>query len=181
MNEYRNPVSRHKRNLVTGSNRRARREIVEAVSVLLLFFAVFFGATVCSGRTILPVDLVFDLDPLWWSLAPQGYSHPSNPLLADQVYLYFSWRSFVRRSLAQGQIPLWNPYVYSGLPFVGNYQSALFHPFHLIGYLFPFYASYVVMPTVQLLVAGLFTFLFARDIGLGKPGSLMAMLSFTFS
>ena len=160
---------------------RNRREVIEAASILLLALTVAFGPTICSGRTFLPTDLTFDLDPLWWSLAPDGYSRPSNQLLTDQVYLYFSWGAFVRRFLAQVRIPLWNPYVHSGLPFVGNYQSAIFSPFHLVGYLFPFHVSYIVMPILQLSVAGLFTFLFARENGLSKMGSLLAMLTFTFS
>lgn len=152
-----------------------------AVLLLLAALAVFFWPAVLGGRALLPADLVFDLDPLWWHLTPDGYTGPSNALLADQVYLYFSWETFARHSLGQGQIPFWNPYTYSGLPFVGNYQSAIFSPFHLIGYRFSFHTSFVVRVILQLAVVGLFTYLFAREIGLGKLGSLMTMLSFTFS
>ncbi len=76
---------RHTCNMATGSTCRAKQEVVEAISILLLLLTVVFGPTICSGRTLIPTDLVFDLDPLWWSLAPQGYNHPSNQLLTDQV------------------------------------------------------------------------------------------------
>ena len=171
------------RNTHTTQNlaRRARREIVEAVLLLILALMLFFWPAVFGGRVLLPADLIFDLDPLWQPLAPADYTHPGNPLLSDQVYQFFPWRIFTLRLLAQGQLPLWNPYTDAGLPFVGNAQSAIFSPFNLFGYLLPLYSSYVVTAILRLFVAGIFTFLFAREIGLGRPGALLAMMAFTFS
>ena len=159
----------------------ARREIAEAASLLLLALAVFFWPAVLGGRVLLPSDLIFDIDPLWQPLAPEGYTHPANHILSDQVYAFFPWKVFTLRSLAQGRLPLWNPYVSGGLPFVGNAQSAVFSPFNLVSYLLPLYSSYVITAILLLSVAGLFTFLFAREIGLSKPGALLAMTAFTFS
>ena len=161
--------------------RRARREIAEAALLLILVLLVFFWPAVFGGRVLLPADLVFDLDPLWQPLAPEGYTGPSNPLLSDQVYQFLPWKVFTRRMLAQGRLALWNPYTDGGLPFVGNAQSAVFSPFNLIGYLLPLYSSLTVTAILRLFVAGLFTFLFAREVGLSKPGALLAMMVFTFS
>ncbi len=161
--------------------RRAKREIAGAVLLLSLALLVFFWPAVFGGRVLLPADLIFDIDPLWQPLAPEGYIRPANPVLSDQVYQFFPWKVLTLRSLAQGQLPLWNPYADSGLPFVGNALSAIFSPFNLLGYLLPLYTSYVVTAILRLSVAGIFTFLFAREIGLGKPGALLAMIAFTFS
>jgi hypothetical protein len=160
---------------------RARWEVVEVALLLLLALMVFFWPAVSGGRVLLPADLIFDLDPLWQPLAPENYVHPGNPLLSDQVYQFFPWSVFTRRLLAKGQLPLWNPYTDGGEPFVGNAQSAIFSPFNLIGYLFPLYSSYVVTAILRLFTAGIFTFLFAREMGLSKPGALLSMVAFTFS
>jgi len=155
--------------------------ILEAAGILAVLLLLFFWPATLGGRVLLPADLVFDLDPLWAPLAPEGYTHPGNQLLADQVYQFFPWKTFTRRSLAQGTLPLWNPYTAGGQPFVGNGQSALFDPFNLLGRLFPLYTSYVVVAFLRLFVAGLSTYLFAREIGISKIGALLAMISFTFS
>ncbi len=158
-----------------------RREIVEAALLLISALLVFFWPAVFGGRVLLPADMIFDNDPLWQPLAPEGYVHPANQILSDQVYAFFPWRVFAVRLLTQGHLPLWNPYISGGQPFVGNAQSAIFSPFNLLGYLFPLYSSYVVTAILRLFVAGISTFLFAREIGLSRPGALLAMAAFTFS
>jgi hypothetical protein len=167
--------------ITEGLWRRIPREAGGAALLLGLALLVFFWPAVFGGRVLLPADLIFDLDPLWWPLAPEGYTGPANPILADQVTQFFPWRVFTLSSLAQGRLPLWNPYTDGGLPFVGNAQSAVFSPFNLLGSLFPLHSSYVVTAVLRLLVAGLFTFLFAREIGIGRPGALLAMVTFVFS
>jgi len=159
----------------------ARRETIQAGLILILSLALFFWPAVFGGRVLLPADLIFDVDPLWQPLAPEGYTQPANPVLTDQVHQFLPWRVFTLRSLAQGQLPLWNPYTDGGLPFVGNALSSVFSPFSLLSYLLPLYSSYVVTAILRLSVAGMFTFLFTREIGLGKPGALLAMIAFTFS
>ncbi len=156
-------------------------EVVQVALLLLLSLVVFFWPATLGGRVLLPTDLIFELDPLWQPLAPEGYAHPANRLLSDQVYAFFPWKVFTVRSFAQGHIPLWNPYINGGQPFVGNAQSAVFSPFNLIGYLLPLHFSYVITAILRLFVAGVFTFLFAREIGLTRSGALLATVAFTFS
>jgi len=163
------------------NDRRPGRDATEATALLLLALTLFFWPAIGGGQVLLPADLVFDLDPLWWPLAPEGYTGPANPLLADQVYQFLPWKTFTQHSLAAGELPLWNPYHDGGLPFVGNAQSAVFSPFNLIGYLAPLHAAPVIAAMLRLLVAGLFTFLFAREIGVSQLGALLAAATFTFS
>ncbi|NLF00802.1 MAG: YfhO family protein [Anaerolineales bacterium] len=167
--------------LRSGAAGRSPRESLAVVLLLLLSLALFFWPAVLGGRVLLPADLIFEVDPLWRPLAPDGWTQSANQLLSDQVYLYYPWSVLARRSLAQGQIPLWNPYAGAGLPFVGNAQSALFSPFTLVAYLLPLHASYVITAILRLLVAGVFTYLFAREIGIARRGALLAMVAFTFS
>lgn len=156
-------------------------ELAGATLFLVVALLVFFWPAVVRGRVLLPADVVFDLDPLWHPLAPQDYAGPSNALLADQVYQFHPWQVFLRAEASQGRLPLWNPHIDGGLPFVGNAQSAVFSPFSLAGYLFPLYTSYVITAILRLLVAGVFAFLFAREISIGIPGALLTMVTFTFS
>ncbi|MBM4430185.1 MAG: hypothetical protein FJ026_07560, partial [Chloroflexi bacterium] len=50
----------------------------------------------------------------------------------DLVSFLYPTYSFSARSLQAGHIPLWNPYLYGGAPFVADNQSGLFYPPNLI-------------------------------------------------
>ena len=45
----------------------------------------------------------------------------------DFLYQYYAFRSFAAVSLAGGQLPLWNPYTFNGMPFQADIQSAIFY------------------------------------------------------
>ena len=45
---------------------------------------------------------------------------------------FYYWRQFAFETLARGELPLWNPYVFSGTPFVAGLQSAIFYPLNWI-------------------------------------------------
>lgn len=156
-------------------------EFINVALLLLALIALFFWPALKKGSSLLPADLIFDLDPLWQSMAPENYNVPNNPLLSDQVYQFFPWQTYVRRALAQGHIPLWNPYTNTGQPFLGNAQSAVFDPFNLITLLFPIYVEPAIKAAARLFIAGFFTYCFARQINLTQAGAILAMVTFTFS
>jgi len=148
---------------------------------LLLALSIFFWAATFGGQILLPSDLIFDLDPLWAPLAPDRYTGPSNPLLADQIDQFLPWEVFARQQLSKGNLPLWNPYISGGVPFVGNAQSGLFSPFRLLGFMFPLHTSLILTAIIRLFTAGFFTFLLARDLGISHRGALLSALSFMLS
>lgn len=156
-------------------------EVVSAALILVVLLAIFFWPAVLTGQALLPTDLIFQLDPLWQPLAPEGFDFPGNQLLSDQVYQFYPWKLHAMRSLAEGGVPLWNPYINGGQPFLANGQSALFSPFNVLSYLVSVPASFVVAVGLRLFVAGLFAFLLAREMGIGKVSAALTMFVFTFS
>jgi hypothetical protein len=158
-----------------------RREVVGIALLLVSLLTIFFWPAIFTGRVLLPVDSIFEVDPLWQPLAPEGFTEPGNPLIADQIYQFYPWKRLAVGSLAEGTVPLWNPYINSGQPFLANGQSAVFSPFNLFSYLFPLNVSFVVITLVRFFVAGLFTFLFTREVGISRVGATFAALAFTFS
>jgi hypothetical protein len=48
-------------------------------------------------------------------------------------FLYPIYR-FSAQSMREGILPLWNPHLYSGAPFVGDIQTGLFYPVNLLAY-----------------------------------------------
>jgi hypothetical protein len=149
--------------------------------LLLLLITLFLAKPIFTDQALLAADLLFELDPLWQPLAPPGFHGPANQVLSDQVLQFYPWQKFMRAELAQGRLPLWNPYVNAGHPLLANAQSALFDPFNLIALLWPLAKSFVVVAFLRLLCAGTFTLLLALELGLSRMAAYLAMVVFTFA
>lgn len=78
-------------------------------------------------------------------------------------------------------IPLWNPYVFGGSPFLGNPTSTLFNPFNLLFSLLPVGSVFGYLFAIDSFLIGLFTYLYARIIKLDKFGALVCAISVMFS
>lgn len=81
-------------------------------------------------------------------------------------FLYPTY-AFGARWIRRGVIPLWNPHLYLGMPFVADNQSGLFYPLNLLAFsLLPkvTYGAVEWMAVAHLLLAGLFTYLLLRDL-----------------
>ncbi len=57
-------------------------------------------------------------------------------LWEDFVEQEFPFRTFATSSLANGHIPQWNPYVFSGMPFIADIQIAFWYPMNMLQSLF---------------------------------------------
>ncbi len=53
----------------------------------------------------------------------------------DLVSFVYPMYRFAADSFQNGQIPLWNPYLYAGAPFISDNQSGVFYPFNLVLFL----------------------------------------------
>ncbi len=64
---------------------------------------------------------VFFWDALWL---------PADRTLAnnDLTNMFVPWLRFAAAAVREGRLPLWNPTLFSGIPFVANSQPALFYP-----------------------------------------------------
>ena len=93
---------------------------------------------------------------------------------------YFYWRHFGYTTLVRGEIPLWNPYIFSGTPYVAGIQSAIFYPLNLLYLVFETPFAINLSVALHCLLASLFTYLFARYIGIGGGGSTLSAIVFAY-
>ncbi|MDO8670925.1 MAG: hypothetical protein Q7O66_05775, partial [Dehalococcoidia bacterium] len=91
---------------------------------------------------------------------------------------FFPWRSFAVASYLAGEVPLWNPYLGNGAPFAANWQSAVFYPLNVIYLLFPVERAMGYSVVLHVGLAGLFTYVFGRVLGLSRFGSFVAGVSY---
>lgn len=95
----------------------------------------------------------------------------------DTRHQLFYWRYFGFDTLAKGTIPLWNPYIYGGTPFVGGVQSALFYPLNLLFLIFPIYIAINYSIILHVFLSGVFTYLYLRFIKLNPKSEIRNLQS----
>jgi hypothetical protein len=167
---------------VRGRCKNTSRRHGEAVQVTLLFLmllAVFFWRAIFLGRKLVPGDIIYS-DPVYYGYAPSGLARANNTLLYDEVYQFYPWRVYTVQALQQGFLPWWNPYVYSGAPFVAADQPAVFYPLNVLTYVLSGADAALATALARLLIAGLATYWFLRAIGAGRFGALLGGISYAF-
>lgn len=143
---------------------------------ILLFWSVIFG-----GKVLLPLDNLFTFAP-WQAFSSSfGIAVPHNQLLSDLILENYAWKHFIVENLKARQIPLWNPYLFAGVPFLAAGQHSALYPLSLLFYLLPMAKAYGYFTVLQLTLAGLFMYLYGRLIGLGRLGAVIAGLTYMFS
>src|ERR1700737_4154481 len=101
---------------------------------------------------------------------------------SDQYIAGYAFREFAATTLkATGHFPLWNPYLFGGMPFIAAMHGDIFYP--------PFLRRMVMPPDVamtcgfiiHIFLAGLFTYVFLRGLGYGFYGALVGGLAYMMS
>jgi O-antigen/teichoic acid export membrane protein len=164
-------------------NRFGRDKLLTLIVIVGLFSlaTLFFWPVIFGGQTLLPADNLFTFEP-WRSFADDfGISVPHNELLSDLVLENYVWKLFIVQSIKAGQIPLWNPYIFAGLPFLAAGQHSALYPFSVLFYVLPIARAYGYFTVLQLFLAGLFAFIYARVIGLGRLGAAVTAITYMFS
>jgi hypothetical protein len=141
------------------------------LALALLFFwpALWYGAV--------PLPLMnpyFQPDPVWAARAPTDAAAGANRLLGDVSGFYYPYLSFTIANMRAGQLPLWNPDLFGGMPFFAANQAALLYPINLICYWFGPNHFWLAAALLRLLVAGGGTYALARRFGTSTLGALLA-------
>ncbi|HYC56106.1 MAG TPA: YfhO family protein [Candidatus Binatia bacterium] len=96
--------------------------------------------------------------------------------------LYFAPAvDFVRASLWNGELPLWNPFQLAGYPFAATLQPALYYPLLTTLTIFPTTTALSVHVVVHLLLAGTFTWSYARSLGTSPIAAFAAACVYMLS
>lgn len=115
-----------------------------------------------------------------WSTNSKFWGPVKNSAMPDIITQIYPWRHLAISIWMQGQIPLWNPYTFSGNPLLANYQSAALSPFNILFLVLPFVDGWSILVLLQPLLAGLFMYSFVRGLKISKTGSLISAISFMF-
>lgn len=117
-------------------------------------------------------------------LIPLVYFHP---VLLGKVFLApgDGWaqnlgvRALAGQMIADGQLPLWNPYIFGGMPLMASVYPGSFYPPNWLFVILPapWAMNIVVLTTYHIAIVG--TYLYARRVGMTRLGALVAGTAFS--
>jgi hypothetical protein len=131
----------------------------------------WIGVAVLLGLTLgMFGDVLFTTRPI--VLSDNG-----NDLASQFIY----WRAFTADQLCHGHFPLWNPYVFCGMPYLGWAQTAVLYPTNWLDLILPLDRSINLGIALHVFLAGLFTYLWGLRRGLHPVAAVVAGTLFMFS
>lgn len=100
----------------------------------------------------------------------------------DLVQAGFFFRNFfVSYVKANHAIPLWDPYIFGGLPFVDAFHGDIFYIGSILKFLNPLFRWLSFNLILHIYLSGIFTYLCARQMKLSKIPSILAAITYMFS
>ena len=87
-------------------------------------------------------------------------------------------RFFWVESIKNLDFPLWNPYQFSGSPFLANPQHGVLSPLNVFFFVLPFDTAFNVIILLHFFLGGLFVYLFLRDLDAEPSCALLSGLVF---
>ena len=100
----------------------------------------------------------------------------------DTMTYMYPYRYFAAEALKDGRVPLWNPHIYFGAPFLANLQSAVFYPLHAIFLVLPAPLAMNWSVVLHLFLCAYFGFVAARVVlGVDTVSAAVAGALYGFS
>jgi hypothetical protein len=98
----------------------------------------------------------------------------------DSMLYHYPARMMLAQYLRAGELPLWNPYIFSGMPFLGVSQMSVLYPANLLFLVVPpMWAMNLQMITTYS-IAALAAYCYARAIGCSVLGASFGGVTYAF-
>ncbi len=153
-----------------------------ALFVLLVLPLILFGPVTLGAKTLIPADNLYQWEPYRTFADQQGITlPPHNELLSDLVLENQVWKRFIVQSLGEREVPLWNPYLFAGVPFLAAGQHSALYPPSSLFYFLPLTRAYGLFTVLQLWLAGAFMYTFGRVLRMGRLPALIAGITYQLS
>ncbi|HEV2954325.1 MAG TPA: hypothetical protein VG015_09555, partial [Candidatus Dormibacteraeota bacterium] len=99
----------------------------------------------------------------------------------DMVGIHVPFRTFLKEAIGSHQIPLWNPQLYMGMPFLANGDAAVLYPFQVLYFFLNPTRAVAWELWLHTTMAALTMYLLSRlGLRLGPPAALVAGALFAF-
>lgn len=116
-----------------------------------------------------------------WSHYEKYHGPVKNNAMPDVHTQIYPWKKLTIDTYKNGEIPLWNPYSFSGNPHLANFQTAILSPFNILFFAFSFIDGWSILVLLQSLLAGVFVYLLVHaGYGLRKEAAFLSAIAFMF-
>lgn len=159
------------------------KKVVQILFICIVAI-VFFWQFFVKGLLPIPADTIIGLYHPFRDLYIKDYPNGipfKNFLITDPVRQQYPWRKLAILIEKELQLPLWNPYNFSGTPLLANFQSASFYPLNILLFVMPFSVGWSFLILLAPLLGTIFLFLYLDNLKLSKWACMLGALTFSFS
>lgn len=147
-------------------------------AIIVGLATIFMHRWLRPGYTSLPLNLESAILP-WHQQVVEPHQ---NLLISDPFYIFYPARLYLTESLRQGTLPLWNPYIFSGHPLLGDTNTPNYYPFNLLAALM--LAPERALPILawwHVILSGGLMYVFLRTLKLRPEAALLGSIAWMFS
>ena len=144
-----------------------------ALAVIILFSDVIFGPSVLVDAS------PYAFHPWRSHASPNELNYKTYRM--DGLLTYLPRQIEVSRSFKSGRFPLWNPYIYGGIPFFADPQTRVLYPVSApLAWMDPVYAVGLDV-AIHFFIAMVGMYLFLQAIGTSTAGSILGAFAYGLS
>lgn len=151
--------------------------IIRSYNAFILIFLlslVFFYPVIFQNQTFYAFDTLFQYLP-WSGYNPEFYPH--NTLITDPVNIFYPQRKFFKDHSDQLSSCFWNPSNFCGVP-----AGPPDHPLVVLLFkFFPMTIAHDLLLWTHLVAAGVWMYLYLRELSLQPSSSLIGAISWMFN
>jgi len=123
--------------------------------------AYFVLAHVFFWKFMVPGQMIFGTDV-------QNQSYPIQHMAVEQM-------------LESGSLMLWNPYIFSGMPFLASFSFPFFYPLALLFFVLPLGFAMGYEMVLHFFLMGVFMYAFLRNLNVSRQAAFVGGLVFMFN
>jgi hypothetical protein len=162
--------------LALGWNRCFKPVPARVVLLFCLLVGAYLGPALFTRAVEVPGRILYSSFP--WRALGRPPVRANTGIVVTQLV---PWTVAARRELLAGRLPLWNRTAAAGAPLLANQQTAIFHPFTLLGLLLPIGKAWTVSAGLRLFCVLFFQFVLLRGWNLSAGAALFGAVAYGFS
>jgi hypothetical protein len=148
---------------------------------LAVLTVIFLWRVVFLGQVMLPVDMLYEVEP-WKSESIEVPDDPPwNPNLTDSIWQLYPVMSYAKDARQAGEGYFWDPHLVGGTPAMARGDMFLNPIAVVLSTFLPVAQTLNWLAVIHLFLAGAFTYLLLREMGVTPYGALIGGLAFAYN
>lgn len=99
----------------------------------------------------------------------------------DNFHLNIPNKYFLVDEVTHGRLPLWNPYLFTGIPYFADFNIGTLYPLNFLYFLFPVPRALSILVVIDFFLIGSFQYIFLTSLKLSSKAALFGGIIFALS